>query len=152
MPVKAERLQNLLNTAATQGIERVVVAAVIRDGDRVLLLERSPEDYLGGMFELPSGVVETRETLDEALRREVAEETGFALIGVDRYLGCFDYSSRSGRLTRQFNFLATVQWTPVVTLSEHESFAWVDVEELAEYPVSQEVREVLLQALGCKDY
>ena len=143
MPVKAERLQSLLRDAAAQGVERLVVAAVIRDGDKVLLLERSPEDYLGGMFELPSGVVETGETLDEALRREVAEETGFTVIGIDRYLGCFDYSSRSGRLTRQFNFLVTVQWTLVVTLTEHESFAWVGADELAEYPVSQEVREVL---------
>lgn len=141
----------MLRDAAAKGIERLVVAAVIRDGDRVLLLERSPEDYLGGMFELPSGVVETGETLDEALRREVAEETGFARIGVDRYLGCFDYSSKSGRLTRQFNFLVTAPGTPVVTLTEHESFAWVEVEELAEYPVSQEVREVLRRVLECED-
>lgn len=152
MPVNAERLQGLLREAADQGVERVVVAAVIRDGDRVLLLERSPGDYLGGMFELPSGGVETGETLDEALRREVAEETGFTLIGIDRYLGGFDYRSGSGRWTRQFNFLVTVQGTPVVTLTEHESFAWVGVEELAEYPVSPEVGEVLRRALEHKDY
>ena len=143
MPVNAERLQGLLREAADQGIERVVVAAVIRDGDRVLLLERSPGDYLGGIFELPSGVVETGEMLDAALRREVAEETGFALIGIDRYLGCFDYSSGGGRLTRQFNFLVTAPGTPAVTLTEHKSFAWVRVEELAGYPVSPEVGELL---------
>ena len=145
MPLNVERLQSLLREAAARGIERVVVAAIIRDGDKVLLLERSPEDYLGGMFELPSGEVETGETLDEALRREVAEETGFVLIGIDRYLGYFDYRSRGGRLTRQFNFAVTVQGTPVVTLTEHESFAWVRVEELAEYPVSPEVGELLRQ-------
>ena len=143
MPLKSEMRPKLLQDAAAQGIERMVVAAVIRDGDKALLLERRQEDYLGGMFELPSGVVETGETLDAALRREVAEETGFALSGIDRYLGCFDYRSRGGLLTRQFNFLVTVKWTPVVTLTEHASFAWVSVAELAEYPVSPEVGELL---------
>ncbi len=152
MTLNSEMRSELLQDAAAQGIERIVVAAVIRDGDKALLLERSPEDYLGGLFELPSGVVETGETLDAALRREVAEETGFALIGIDRYLGCFDYRSRGGRLTRQFNFAVTVKETPVVALSEHASFAWVDVAELAEYPVSPEVGEVLRRALECKDF
>ena len=142
----------ILQDAAAQGIERIVVAAVIRDGDTVLLLERSRDDYLGGLFELPGGVVETGETLDNALRREVAEETGFALVGIDRYLGCFDYRSRDGRLTRQFNFAVTVQGTPVVTLSEHASFAWVGLDGLAEYPVSPEVGEVLRRAFAGKDF
>ena len=146
--MNSEMRPELLQDAAAQGIERIVVAAVIRDGDKALLLERGRDDYLGGLFELPSGVVETGETLDAALRREVAEETGFALRGIDRYLGCFDYRSRSGRLTRQFNFLVTVQGMPVVTLSEHASFAWVDGAELAEYPVSPEVGELVRRAFA----
>lgn len=152
MPLNSEMRSELLQNAAAQGIERIVVAAVIRDGDKALLLERSRDDYLGGLFELPSGVVETGETLDAALRREVAEETGFALIGIDCYLGCFDYRSRGGRWTRQFNFAVTVKETPVVTLSEHASFAWVGLDGLAEYPVSPEVGEVLRRALASKDF
>ena len=134
--------------AASAGIDRMVVAAVIRDGNTALLLERSPQDYLGGLFELPGGLVETGETLCQALRREVAEETGLALILIDRYLGCFDYHSQSGRLTRQFNFQITAPETPAVVLSEHASFAWVGLAELAHYPASPEVQELLRQVLG----
>lgn len=127
------------------------MAAVIRDGNTALLLERSPQDYLGGLFELPGGVVETGETLSQALRREVAEETGLALNGIDCYLGCFDYRSQSGRLTRQFNFQATPQVTaqgvPSLVLSEHASFAWVGVAELPQYPASPEVQQLLRQVL-----
>ena len=134
--------------AVSAGIDRMVVAAVIRDGNTALLLERSPQDYLGGLFELPGGLVETGETLSQALRREVAEETGLALCRLDRYLGSFDYHSQSGRLTRQFNFQATPPETPAVILSEHASFAWVRLAELPHYPASPEVQELLRQVLG----
>ena len=143
MPPNAETEQRLLSAAAAAGIDRLVVAAVIRDGDRVLLLERSPEDYLGGLFELPGGLVETGETMSQALRREVAEETGLIITASDRYLGGFDYHSQSGRLTRQFNFQLTAPETPAIILSEHAGFAWVGMAELAQYPVSPEVRELL---------
>ena len=135
--------QRLLSAAAAAGIDRLVVAAVIRDGGRVLLLERNPGDYLGGLFELPGGVVEPGETLHQALRREVAEETGLIVAASDRYLGGFDYHSQSGRLTRQFNFQLTAPDSPAVTLSEHARFAWVGQSELVQYRVSPEVREVL---------
>lgn len=143
MPPDAEIEQRLLSAAAAAGIDRLVVAAVIREGDRVLLLERNPADYLGGLFELPGGVVEPGETLHQALRREVAEETGLIVAALDRYLGGFDYRSQSGRLTRQFNFHLTAPETPAVVLSEHARFAWVGRAELAQYPVSPEIREVL---------
>ena len=143
MPLDAETEQRLLSDAASAGIDRLVVAAVIRAGDRVLLLERRPEDYLAGLFELPGGVVEPGETLHQALRREVAEETGLIVSAIDCYLGGFDYRSQGGRLTRQFNFQLTAPETPAIILSEHARFAWVGRAELAQYPVSPEVREVL---------
>ena len=143
MPLDAEIEPRLLSAAAAAGIDRLVVAAVIRDGDRVLLLERNPGDYRGGLFELPGGVVEPGETLHQALLREVAEETGLILAASDRYLGGFDYRSQSGRLTRQFNFQLTAPETPAIILSEHAGFAWIRAAELAQYPVSPEVRELL---------
>ncbi len=143
MPLDAETEQRLLSDAASAGIDRLVVAAVIRDGGRVLLLERNPEDYLGGLFELPGGLVEPGETLHQALLREVAEETGIIVAASDRYLGGFDYRAKGGRLTRQFNFQLTAPETPAIILSEHARFAWVGRAELTQYPVSPEVRELL---------
>ena len=143
MPLNAEIEQRLLSAAAAAGIDRLVVAAIIRDGDRILLLERNPADYLGGLFELPGGLVETGETLHQALRREVAEETGLIVSAIDCYLGGFDYRSERGRLTRQFNFQLSAPETPAIILSEHASFAWVGIAELAQYLVSPEVREIL---------
>jgi 8-oxo-dGTP pyrophosphatase MutT (NUDIX family) len=53
------------------------VAAVIRDADgRILLQEKAS----GEGWSLPSGLIEPGESPDQALRREVLEETGLAVV------------------------------------------------------------------------
>jgi 8-oxo-dGTP diphosphatase len=51
------------------------VGALILDGSRVLLVQRGKEPLLGH-WSLPGGAVETGERLEDALTREVWEETG----------------------------------------------------------------------------
>jgi 8-oxo-dGTP diphosphatase len=51
------------------------VGALIFDGTRILLVERGKEP-LKGYWSLPGGILETGEKLEEAIRREVLEETG----------------------------------------------------------------------------
>ncbi len=51
------------------------VGALIIDDGRILLIERGREP-LKGYWSLPGGAVETGERLEDALRREVLEETG----------------------------------------------------------------------------
>ncbi|QIS76293.1 NUDIX domain-containing protein [Streptomyces sp. DSM 40868] len=119
-------MDDLARTAAQDGIEKIVVGAVIASEDgKVLLLHRPADDYLGGLWELPSGGVEPGEGLLDALGREVAEETGLTVTEVGTYLGHFDYRSGSGRRTRQHNFTASVTGQ-TVTLSEHDAHMWAD--------------------------
>lgn len=53
----------------------VCVGGVIVDGDRVVLVRRG-QPPLQGEWTLPGGAVEVGETLEEAVAREVLEETG----------------------------------------------------------------------------
>lgn len=61
----------------------VGVGAVIVDDDRVLLVRRAMEPSRG-RWSIPGGVVELGEGLEEALRREVREETGLSVEVVER--------------------------------------------------------------------
>jgi 8-oxo-dGTP diphosphatase len=139
--VTAEAATALVAEAEDAGIDRLVVGAVVAGSGKVLLLLRSEDDFMPGIFELPSGKVETGESLLEALAREVVEETGLAVTGVDAYLGAFDYTSGSGKSTRQFNFAVTVASPGPVVLSEHADHIWAPVVE--GIPVSADVARVL---------
>jgi 8-oxo-dGTP diphosphatase len=140
-PVTAEDAAALVAEAEDAGIDRLVVGAVIAGAGKVLLLLRREDDFMPGIFELPSGKVETGESLLEALAREVAEETGLVVTGVDAYLGAFDYTSGSGKATRQFNFTLTVAALAPVVLSEHADHIWAPVVD--GIPVSTDVARVL---------
>lgn len=119
-------IKQLVATAQQDGVQKLVVGAVIRKDGKVLLLERIPSDFMGGLVELPSGTVDAGEDLLTALAREVQEETGLAVTSVLAYLGPFDYTSGSGKKTRQFNFLVeTAPGEVKLEPTEHQAHYFV---------------------------
>ena len=133
----------LVCEAQDDGVERLVVAAVVKRKDRILLLRRRYEDFMGGLYELPSGMVEAGETLGRALSRELGEETGLHAEEISDYLGFFDYLSGSGTRTRQFNFLVSVANFSHIRLMEHDAFLWAAPGDLGRLNISEAVRNLL---------
>jgi 8-oxo-dGTP diphosphatase len=135
-------LAELAERDAADGIVQRVVGAVIDDHGRILLLQRTPGDFRGDTWELPSGKVDgTDADLYAALHREVAEETGLAIAAITGYLGSFDYTSGSGKPTRQHTWAVTVTSPDPVQLSEHDAADWVTTAD--QRPASAEVQQLL---------
>ncbi|GAA5076359.1 NUDIX hydrolase [Nocardia iowensis] len=134
-------LENLVQDAERDGVQQLVVGAVVQYHGKVLLLQRPVDDFMGGIWELPSGKVEPGETLGTALIREVKEETGLDVADIQEYLGDFDYQSGSGKKSRQFNFTIDVTAPDPVELTEHDAYTWTSLTE--DPPVTDAVKQVL---------
>ena len=79
------------------------MGAVILDGDRVLLVQRGQEP-LKGEWSLPGGAVELGETLEEALVREVREETSLD-VAVGPVVEVFDSIRRDARGRAEYHYV-----------------------------------------------
>lgn len=67
---------------------RVTVAAIVNNREKFLLVKEKPEDKV--VYNQPAGHLEDNETLVDAIRREVLEETGLnfnpaSLVGIYRW-------------------------------------------------------------------
>ena len=103
-----------------------VVAAIIRDGNKVFATQRGYGDYKDG-WEFPGGKIEPGETPQQALAREIKEELD-SEIAVGDYLTTIEYDYPAFHLSMQCFWCTIVEGTPV--LKEHEAARWLDVENL----------------------
>ncbi|WP_395296774.1 NUDIX hydrolase [Kitasatospora hibisci] len=136
-----EFVAGLAADAEAAGITGFVAAAVINHDGRTLFVRRNPDDYMGGLWEIPSGTVEAGESILDAVYRETAEETGLTISEITGYIGHFDYQNSRGTTTRQFNFSATVEKAEPVILTEHDAHQWAAADELPE--VTDSVRKLI---------
>ena len=111
-----------------------VVAAMIRDGGRVLLCRRSEDKNQAGKWEFPGGKIEPGESGEAALARECREELDVALeIGSALADVVQEYPGRRVHLTL---YEARISHGAPRRL-EHSDMRWVDMERLAEYDLCQ---------------
>ncbi len=128
----------------------VSVGAVIVDGDRVLLVKRGHEP-LKGEWSLPGGVVEIGETLAEALRREVLEETGLE-IHVGPLIEVLDRVHRAPDERVEYHFvildyLCRVGGGRLAHSSDAADARWVDIGDLGPYRLTEKAASVVHKAL-----
>lgn len=71
-----------------------VAAAIIRQGGRILIVQRPDTAEMGGLWEFPGGKIEPGETAEAALARELAEELGIrAAVGAPYHSSTHRYPS-----------------------------------------------------------
>lgn len=72
-------MANAMHDGTARNDIHVAVGVIVRNG-RVLIARRPGHVHQGGLLEFPGGKVEPGETVQQALVREIAEETGLKLV------------------------------------------------------------------------
>jgi mutator protein MutT len=132
-----------------------VQAVIIRDG-KVLLLRQSedPTTNNSGYFHPPGGIVEHGETPEDALAREVREETGLTA-RVIRLIGTADWNvmmhCQSAHFTGTFFECELEEDVPQIHLDcENDSYAWFSLAEIDNAPVVEPSLTIIRDHLAAR--
>jgi len=125
------------------------VGALIFDDSKILIVERAGEP-LKGYWSLPGGLVEVGEHVEDALRREVLEETGLEI----KLLYRFDLFERimhdaEGRPEYHYvlvDYVAEVCGGAPRAGDDVSRLAWVERAELADHRMTEGTSEVIERA------
>ncbi|HDO41835.1 MAG TPA: NUDIX domain-containing protein [Candidatus Bathyarchaeota archaeon] len=126
----------------------VGVGAVVQKGNRILLIRRANEPGKG-LWSIPGGLVEVGETLRDAARREVEEETGIK-VEIGEIIDVMENIIRDEEGRVKFHYvLIDFKAAPIsdnVKLSpspEALEIGWFTPEEMKSMPLTQTVRKLL---------
>lgn len=105
-----------------------VVAAVIKDEDKIFATQRGYGDFKGG-WEFPGGKIEEGETPQAALKREIMEELDTE-IEVGELIDTIEYDYPTFHLYMECFWCEIVEGK--IVLREHEDARWLTKEQLLE--------------------
>lgn len=103
-----------------------VVAAIIKRGDEILATQRGYGNY-EGWWEFPGGKIESGETPEQALVREIREELR-ADIAIEKHIIDVSHDYPEFHIDMQC-FLCSLVGDEL-TLVEHEDAKWLDAEHV----------------------
>ena len=128
----------------------VGVGAVVVSDEKVLIVKRGHEPRKGE-WSLPGGIVELGETLVEACKRELKEETGLD-VDVGEVVEVFDrVHRRDGRIQYHFvivDYLCRPIGGTLSAADDAEDAAWVAADEIERYGVNEFAARVIRRGLA----
>ena len=127
------------------------VGALIFEGREILLVERAKEP-LKGYWSLPGGVVEAGEKLEDAIRREVREETGLEIEPLAMF-EIFERIMPDSEARPEYHYvlldyLCRVVGGQLAAASDVSKVAWVPEQSLSEYRLTEGTQAVVERAFA----
>jgi 8-oxo-dGTP diphosphatase len=123
---------------------KLVSAAIIRNGEDILVVRRGAGEMLAGLWEFPGGQVEHPETLQECLEREL-----FAVLDIatraGQVIAVCDHEYDSGSIKMVAMEARIVRGN--ITLSVHDKMRWLpptDIVGLKLVPAARPIAQSLL--------
>jgi 8-oxo-dGTP diphosphatase len=128
-------------------------AVIVDDRERILLTWYNGKRRGEPMWTLPGGGVEYAETLEEAVVREVREETGY-IVGLDRLLATDSFTDDGRRRPRPFKslrviYLAHIAGGSLGTLEREgttDRAAWIPLNEASREDLRADIVDVAIKA------
>ena len=117
----------------------VAVGIVMRRG-RVLIARRRPDQMLGGLWEFPGGKREGRESIADAVRRELREETGIE-VSVGPRLCVVKHAYSHFRITLHAHLCGHVSGRARPAAAD--AVKWVARDDLDRYPFPVADRQII---------
>ena len=142
------------------GLIGVVGGAVLdslAEPGRLLVARRTAPPRFAGMWEFPGGTVETGETAEQALHRELLEELGVSVrLGAELDSGSADGWPLNERAAMRVWFAELLDGDPR-PLQDHDELRWIDLRNRDEVlglpwiPADLPIVEALLGRLSVAD-
>ena len=117
------------------------------------LLVCKTRDLPQAFYFLPGGHIEHQESAEEAVKRELTEETG-AECTIKRFLGCLEYSFEPGHSSichnHEYNFIfeaespALKPGTPLLDIEKHIELLWIPLTSIKNLDFRPEPLRTLL--------
>ncbi|MGB2739805.1 MAG: (deoxy)nucleoside triphosphate pyrophosphohydrolase [Cognaticolwellia sp.] len=106
-----------------------VVAAIIQCGEETLCVQRGPAklEYISKKYEFPGGKIETGETKESAIIREIKEELHLDIIE-PKFFNTVEHQYPDFFITMH-SFICPVRHRDI-TLTEHIDKKWLKISEL----------------------
>jgi len=106
---------------------KTVTAAIIIKNKKILVARRGPGQKLSGLWEFPGGKLETGETLQQCLERELEEEFGIITTsGKEITSSIYEYAHGSFKIVALESEIISGE----LDLRVHDKIKWVDIHGL----------------------
>jgi 8-oxo-dGTP diphosphatase len=131
---------------------RVAGALVVDDRGRIFFQKRSAERKLfPNTWDIVGGHLEPGESVDDALRREVREETGWRVSDVLGVVGDYTYVGDDGLSRLETDFLVRVDGDlsrPRLEAGKHTEYRWLGPDELDVLDESRETNDGMIRRIA----
>lgn len=117
-----------------------VVAGFLKKGNQILVGQRPENNSLAGQWEFPGGKIESGESPEIALKRELFEE-----LGIEAEIGQLKFSCTHtfGDVNILILFYEVLYWKGEVKAKHHMMLEWIHPEELKQRSIPEANRKTL---------
>ena len=111
-----------------------VVAAIIKQNNLYLIVQRNRNKHLGLKWEFPGGKVRDNETFKEALSREIEEELNITIYMHEKIA---EEKYKDEKIDIVLHYYLCSQKSGTIKLNEHEDLAWLEKKDFNKYDFAE---------------